>query len=442
MKDNTPPHIDAFRAAIWNKRLADMKKQLAADPSLANAVFLHGAQVTTSLLESVRKNHAPGVAALLQAGADPNMPAPEPEPTDLPLTTAVYDGRLEIVEMLLKAGADPSRQPGTRPWIRPLNCGFASSVKPPVMLAVTKALIDAGGDVNGVMPHTPQAYAAASGLTAVMQMLVDAGADTSPPSLLVALRMALQGGWAKDDCYDWFFSRGIDPAGVFPNEDLYLEGKGLTFVELARKSQNERALSYFEKQTGKSGGKSAKAAKPPKGKPAKDWPDVKAALADAAPKAYESLRPGATGSAVAALEKRIRQTLPADVRAFYLANDGQADGAECFIRGPADTSCHYVLLPLKEARLLADSFGTDEIEQYASEEVKADRGVAKQWCAPGWLAIAENGGGDYYCVDLAPPKSGTIGQIVHFSHESGSRPRVAKSIVEFLRDQVAALKDA
>jgi cell wall assembly regulator SMI1 len=69
---------------------------------------------------------------------------------------------------------------------------------------------------------------------------------------------------------------------------------------------------------------------------------------------------------------------------------------------------------------------------FAGSTAAPDDGVRCEWWHPGWLPVASNGGGDYLCVDLAPAEGGVAGQVVHFSHESGERPRLASSFAELL----------
>jgi cell wall assembly regulator SMI1 len=42
------------------------------------------------------------------------------------------------------------------------------------------------------------------------------------------------------------------------------------------------------------------------------------------------------------------------------------------------------------------------------------------------------GGGDLYCVDLAPAKGGSNGQIIRFRHDSARRELVSASLSELL----------
>jgi cell wall assembly regulator SMI1 len=50
------------------------------------------------------------------------------------------------------------------------------------------------------------------------------------------------------------------------------------------------------------------------------------------------------------------------------------------------------------------------------------------------VPIADNGGGDYFCLDLAPARGGTAGQIIIFFHDMKGRPRIARSYEAWLEE--------
>ncbi len=58
--------------------------------------------------------------------------------------------------------------------------------------------------------------------------------------------------------------------------------------------------------------------------------------------------------------------------------------------------------------------------------------VCADWWNLGWLPLAANGAGDLLCIDLNPAKGGCRGQVIGVSHESAERPRLAKSLGEWL----------
>ena len=61
---------------------------------------------STPLHDAARKGHAAEVAALLEAGADPNVQSYDYG--DTPLHWAAWNGNVAVIAMLLRAGADPN----------------------------------------------------------------------------------------------------------------------------------------------------------------------------------------------------------------------------------------------------------------------------------------------------------------------------------------------
>jgi cell wall assembly regulator SMI1 len=71
----------------------------------------------------------------------------------------------------------------------------------------------------------------------------------------------------------------------------------------------------------------------------------------------------------------------------------------------------------------------------------SDPGVAPDWWNVGWIPFAGNGGGDFYCLDIAPTESGSKGQVISHSHESGEHKRLADSLAVLLTEIADALED-
>lgn len=93
-----PPLIEAARAGD-----APRIRQLVAHGADPNAVFLTNTE-WTPLLHAVHTNRLVSVAALLDAGADPNRPSPMGL---TPLMFAASYGETPIVQLLLRRGANP-----------------------------------------------------------------------------------------------------------------------------------------------------------------------------------------------------------------------------------------------------------------------------------------------------------------------------------------------
>jgi cell wall assembly regulator SMI1 len=69
---------------------------------------------------------------------------------------------------------------------------------------------------------------------------------------------------------------------------------------------------------------------------------------------------------------------------------------------------------------------------FAGDKPKAARGVRREAWNKKWVPFAANGGGDCWCLDLAPAAGGTRGQLIYVSHEMAPREVLAKSFREWL----------
>ena len=81
-----------------------------------------------------------------------------------------------------------------------------------------------------------------------------------------------------------------------------------------------------------------------------------------------------------------------------------------------------------------------EIGEFADRNPPDTDGVATTWWNLGWIPFANNGGGDYYCIDTAPDRGGAVGQIISHSHESGEHIVLAPSLSDYLAGLAAALE--
>ncbi|MFW6774266.1 SMI1/KNR4 family protein [Nocardioides sp. CPCC 205120] len=63
-----------------------------------------------------------------------------------------------------------------------------------------------------------------------------------------------------------------------------------------------------------------------------------------------------------------------------------------------------------------------------------DDAVQPALADPGWVAFADDGGGNHYVLDLVPGPAGAVGQVLQFNMENTAAPYlVARSLTDFLR---------
>lgn len=68
----------------------------------------------------------------------------------------------------------------------------------------------------------------------------------------------------------------------------------------------------------------------------------------------------------------------------------------------------------------------DDLEPDIEKELKPALWNSK------WIPIAENGGGDYLCIDTDPSEAGFKGQVLYYYHDWGKRAIEAKNIFAFI----------
>lgn len=156
------------------------------------------------------------------------------------------------------------------------------------------------------------------------------------------------------------------------------------------------------------------------------WRRIEMWLKANAPEILEKLEKGAPAKALAAAEKKLGVRLPEDFKASYRIHDGQSGIAIPLMGEWRLLRLDYLLKKWQMMRTLVE--GGD----FADYECKALGPVRPEWFNLKWIPIADNGGGDYWCVDLDPPAKGKLGQIITFWHTASKRERIADSFEQLL----------
>jgi ankyrin repeat protein len=195
LSDSAQDGTDAVRAVLaatsdpnQMNRYGDAMVHVAVlrtDPQMLAAVLARGVQVD---LRNARNMTALGLAIesqclacadqLLRAHADPSLPQGKRE--DRPLHRAAALGSLDLVRLLLAAGADPNAHNATGET--PLHAAVAND--PYRASAVSRLLIDRGADFTAVdsLGETPVHRAAVGNSPALIEFYASIGADLSAPN--------------------------------------------------------------------------------------------------------------------------------------------------------------------------------------------------------------------------------------------------------------------
>ena len=175
-------HFKALRQAIMIQHVECVKTLVEGGADVKHKIYYCGG-IMTLLEAAVRNGNVEIVKLLIGAGADVNTGSIEPL-----LVLAVKYGHTEILKALIDAGADVN----------------SATIKPILVTAVqygnvdvVKALIDAGADVNlrsDLIQDSPLATAVSHKKTECLKMLLDAGADVNHVHNKVALMITAMHG--------------------------------------------------------------------------------------------------------------------------------------------------------------------------------------------------------------------------------------------------------
>jgi cell wall assembly regulator SMI1 len=167
----------------------------------------------------------------------------------------------------------------------------------------------------------------------------------------------------------------------------------------------------------------------------KSWNRITAWLASYAPITLDGIRPPASPAQLAAAATALHLQFPDDVRQLYQITDGMDPAAVSSGIFPAgdEWDMAFSLLPLEQIESVWEiQRELLEIGDFTGLEAEASEEVANSWWNVKWVPFAGNGSGDYYCIDLAPTATGTVGQVIGHSHEYGERKKLANSLAEYL----------
>lgn len=146
----------------------------------------------------------------------------------------------------------------------------------------------------------------------------------------------------------------------------------------------------------------------------------------------------ASESEIAALERTLGVSLPADLRA-HLARYGKDTGATFYEYEGLDVERIGERWSGLERLRGAGTFAAWEPRELDAGESR----VQRTWWHGAWVPFAQDGGGNLRCVDLDPGVHGTRGQVIGWELHGGPTRPIAPSFEAYLRrfrDELAAGK--
>ena len=138
------------------------------------------------------------------------------------------------------------------------------------------------------------------------------------------------------------------------------------------------------------------------------------------------------------LEEQCGVHLPTELRAAWTA----ANGADAIIFARPGYLTGYNFLSVAEALEERESM-KDRAPGYVGyiEPKPRDSRIRAGWFQPGWLPFGNFGGGTLLLIlDLAPAESGSMGQVIAFTHDPDRIDYVAPTFERFLGASLAAIE--
>jgi cell wall assembly regulator SMI1 len=169
------------------------------------------------------------------------------------------------------------------------------------------------------------------------------------------------------------------------------------------------------------------------------WETIEAELATQFPSVSASLNPPASEIDVARLEKRCDVSLPDDFKVSLLRHNGQKQ------RGILDTGFVNSALLLNVDSMITIWTTWRKLAADPAYVVHPDNDTSKEIATnhvwhPKWIPFTETVDGNSHIIDLAPRKSGTVGQV--FMHAHGECGNVmTRSFTQWLERVASKLKN-
>lgn len=359
-----------------------------------------------------------------------------------PIWAAAQQGQAEVFFYLLDKGANPNVRHPEHDW-NPLADSVGNGDEKIVdRERMFHALLNSSLGKDPAVVQRAMLAACCSGSAKMVQGLIDAGANVNAEYAGGYLIPAVVDNDNRNEVVPVLLAAGIDTTIKRPRssyddaDDKKKVGKTADAIALM--------LGYkrLAKQIQSASAKQPKAVAKPRPKPPRSideaWDRIEAWLVANA-KGWKPLRPKATDVQIAKAEKSLGIKLPADVRASYRRHNGSDDHG--FFPDHAGANVSWYLLSVPE--IVGEAEEWEELlddGDFDDSKPKADKGVRREAWNKRWIPFAGNGGGDCWCLDLAPASGGKAGQVIYVSHEMAQRERLAKSFSEWLGKFAIALE--
>jgi cell wall assembly regulator SMI1 len=149
-----------------------------------------------------------------------------------------------------------------------------------------------------------------------------------------------------------------------------------------------------------------------------------------APLVCEDLRQGASSEEIKTLEERIGLTLPEDFSTFLMVHNGAMWFARYEYIGTEEI--YHIWLRMNQVQD-EGVFANRQIDPRSVGMIK------NAWWDSHWIPFAQDSGGNFHCIDLAPDVNGRVGQVIYWEKLEGPLPSGCQSFFVWFTDMQQGL---
>lgn len=160
----------------------------------------------------------------------------------------------------------------------------------------------------------------------------------------------------------------------------------------------------------------------------KEWEEIKRVLVRERLLEASAINRGASPQEIAELEDHIGVGLPARMKEFLMAHDGQSYDGYAFYRGGVLLSTSGIKFQWDMWRAIEADEDAD-LEDFSSEPPEC---IKLMYSNPKWIPITHDNSGNYVGLDFDPDVRGRQGQVVTFGRDEDEKRVLADSYEAFL----------
>jgi cell wall assembly regulator SMI1 len=163
------------------------------------------------------------------------------------------------------------------------------------------------------------------------------------------------------------------------------------------------------------------------------WHVIESELRRLASDQADRLPRGATCELIQRVEAELGTPLPDSTLAVYLVRNGLGTSA------PSGARAQVSELLSLDAAMDRWRELTTLLHQghFAHLTVELTQGAVRaDWWNQRWLPISDDGAGNHFCIDLAPPEGGVPGQVILFRGDDDIRSVVAPTLTAYLLQHI------